>query len=115
VLAACVMSDGLHGRQYPVTSTRSDMRVFRPEFHTAALGRDFLDPEVGCSGSAGNSFTQLYNLDAVAYESVLVGLFSIFTGKECGTMCNVTGQHCSPYNRTGMCAGGNNGIDHNKN
>ena len=73
------------------------MRVFRPEFHTAALGRDFLDPEVGCSGSAGNSFTQLYNLDAVAYESVLVGLFSIFTGKECGKMCNVTGQHTVCY------------------
>ena len=41
------------------------------------------------------------NLDAVAYESVLVGLFSIFTGKECGKMCNVTGEKCSPYNRTG--------------
>ena len=26
----------------------------------------------------------------VADESVLVGLFSIFTGKECGRMCNVT-------------------------
>ena len=62
---------------------------------------DFLDPAVGCLSSAGNSFTQLYNLDAVAYESVLVGLFSIFTGKDCGTMCNVTGQRCSPYNRTG--------------
>ena len=62
---------------------------------------DFLDPDVGCLSSAGNSFTQLYNLDAVAYESVLVGLFSIFTGKECGRMCNVTGQRCSPYNRTG--------------
>ena len=24
---------------------------------------------------------QLYNLDAVAYESVIVGLFSMFTGK----------------------------------
>ena len=34
-------------------------------------------------------------------ESVMVGLFSIFTGKECGAMCNLTGQHCSPYNRTG--------------
>ena len=32
----------------------------------------------------------------VADESVLVGLFSIFTGKECGRMCNVTGQKCSP-------------------
>ena len=48
---------------------------------------DFLDPEVGCLSSPGNSFTQLYNLDAVAYESVIVGLFSIFTGKECGAMC----------------------------
>ena len=98
---------------------------------------DFLDPEVGCVSSPGNSFTQLCecstppptmppcfatmffsltnslsnvdvehavatdNLDAVAYESVLVGLFSIFTGKECGKMCNVTGEKCSPYNRTG--------------
>ena len=37
----------------------------------------------------------------VADESVLVGLFSIFTGKECGRMCNITGQKCSPFNRTG--------------
>ena len=51
--------------------------------------------QVGCLSSPGNSFTQLYNLDAVAYESVLVGLFSIFTGKQCGEMCNVTGQHQS--------------------
>lgn len=57
-------------------------------------GADSLDPPVGCgAGSGGNGFTQLYNLDAVAYESVMVGLFSIFTGKECGPS--------SPYNRTG--------------
>ena len=30
---------------------------------------DFLDPDVGCISSPGNSFTQLYNLDAVACES----------------------------------------------
>lgn len=55
---------------------------------------DDLDPPVGCGAGSGSSgFTQLYNLDAVAYESVLVGLFSIFTGKSCGLL--------SPFNRTG--------------
>ena len=55
---------------------------------------DNLDPSVGCgAGSGPSGFTQLYNLDAVAYESVLVGLFSIFTGKSCGPL--------SPLNRTG--------------
>jgi hypothetical protein len=35
-------------------------------------------------GNAGaENMTQLYNLDAVAYESVIVGFFSIFTGKYC--------------------------------
>lgn len=61
---------------------------------------DVLDPPPGCYSKSVTS-TQLYNLDAVAYESVVVGLFTILTGKACGPMCNITGAHCSPYNRTG--------------
>lgn len=57
-------------------------------------GADIWDPAVGCGASTGgNGFTQLYTLDLVAYESVMVGLFTIFTGKECGPT--------SPFNRTG--------------
>ena len=47
---------------------------------------DFLDPPWGCTTRAGYAaYTQLYNLDAVAYESIVVGFFTIFTGKYCGT------------------------------
>jgi hypothetical protein len=47
---------------------------------------DKFDPPYICGGGGNTDhYTQLYNLDAVAYESVLVGLFSIFTGKGCPT------------------------------
>jgi hypothetical protein len=43
------------------------------------LDSDILDqPNLACNGN-----TQLYNFDAVAYESVIIGLFSIITGKRC--------------------------------
>eukprot|EP00041_Stephanoeca_diplocostata_P033013 m.1077457 g.1077457 ORF g.1077457 m.1077457 type:complete len:481 (+) comp24251_c0_seq39:995-2437(+) len=57
---------------------------------------DEFDPPWGCGHE---NYTQLYNLDAVAYESVLVGLFSIFTGKYCadGAGFNRTGEWDSVF------------------
>lgn len=54
------------------------------------------DPAWGCGAE---NHTQLYNLDAVAYESVIVGLFSIFTGKYCpsGAGMNRTGEWDSVF------------------
>jgi hypothetical protein len=61
---------------------------------------DVADPEWKCGTAeppgkpGGQNYTQLYNLDAVAYESVLVGLFSILSGKYCpdGGGVNRTGE-----------------------
>jgi len=57
---------------------------------------DRFDPSWGCGAE---NHTQLYNLDAVAYESVIVGLFSIFTGKYCasGAGFNRTGEWDSVF------------------
>ena len=42
------------------------------------------DPNLACRGPKSEvNVAQIYNLDAVAYESVVVGLFSIITGKHC--------------------------------
>eukprot|EP01006_Ploeotia_vitrea_P009536 TRINITY_DN22622_c0_g1_i1.p1 TRINITY_DN22622_c0_g1~~TRINITY_DN22622_c0_g1_i1.p1 ORF type:complete len:531 (+),score=65.47 TRINITY_DN22622_c0_g1_i1:216-1595(+) len=56
---------------------------------------DANDIPMGCGADPHkhNGFTQLYNLDAVGYESVMVGFYTIFNGKYCGPN--------SPYNRTG--------------
>ena len=43
--------------------------------------------------SACGSRAELYNFDAIAYESVIVGLYSIITGKRCDPP--------RPYNRGG--------------
>jgi|EP01049_Picozoa_sp_SAG25_P004597 hypothetical protein len=43
------------------------------------------DPNLACgyTPSLDVNNTQLYQFDAVAYESVIIGLFSIITGKRC--------------------------------
>jgi hypothetical protein len=61
---------------------------------------DVWDPTWKCGTAeppgkpGGQNYTQLYNLDAVAYESVLVGFFSILSGKYCpeGGGVNRTGE-----------------------
>ena len=64
-----------------------------PQAPFAWTNADVLDPPWGCTTRKGYpAFTQLYNLDAVAYESVIVGFFTIFTGKYC-----TTGE-CQPLN-----------------
>eukprot|EP00037_Helgoeca_nana_P012729 m.116056 g.116056 ORF g.116056 m.116056 type:complete len:415 (-) comp21613_c0_seq2:38-1282(-) len=57
---------------------------------------DVYDPAWGCGAE---NYTQLYNLDAVAYESIIVGLFSLFTGKYCasGAGFNRTGEWDSVF------------------
>ena len=64
---------------------------------------DIFDPPWGCGGPEEGNFTQLYNLDAVAFESLIVGFFSIFTGKHCagGENQSATGTGRWVYNRTG--------------
>ena len=50
------------------------------------MGSDRLDDAnmaCGYTPSLDKNNTQLYQFDAVAYESVLIGLFSIITGKRC--------------------------------
>lgn len=61
---------------------------------------DVWDPAWKCGDAekpgkpGGQNYTQLYNLDAVAYESVLIGLFTIMNGKYCpdGGGVNRTGE-----------------------
>ena len=61
---------------------------------------DKFDPPWSCG--TPTQFTQLYNLDAVAYESVIVGLFSILTGKRCADGRNHSdAESQNVYNRTG--------------
>ena len=53
-------------------------------------GADFLDPLRNTGASTGsisnlNKQPELYNLDAVAYESLMLGLFNIFHGNDDGT------------------------------
>lgn len=61
---------------------------------------DKYDPPWSC-GTSG-TYTQLYNLDAVAYESVIVGFFTILTGKRCPDGRNHSDAEPSPvFNRTG--------------
>ena len=45
-----------------------------PLWVRSALGRDFTRPEI-------SDMPQLYHLDAMAYESVIVGLFAIHRGR----------------------------------
>ena len=56
------------------------------------VSADDLDIPVGCN-SPSCPVSQLYALDGVGYESLMVGLFTIFNGKYCGPL--------SPFNRTG--------------
>ena len=53
-------------------------------------GADFLDPLRNTGAATGsisnlNKQPELYNLDAVAYESLMLGLFNIFHGNDDGT------------------------------
>jgi hypothetical protein len=68
----------------------------RPAYNWTSADR--FDPPWSCGSG---TFTQLYNLDAVAYESVIVGLFSILTGKRCKDGRNHSDAESRPvYNRT---------------
>lgn len=64
---------------------------------------DIADPAWGCGGPEEGNYTQLYNLDAVAFESLIVGSFSIFTGKHCAGGENQSSTESGRwvYNRTG--------------
>eukprot|EP00039_Didymoeca_costata_P012720 m.184797 g.184797 ORF g.184797 m.184797 type:complete len:589 (+) comp15563_c0_seq7:156-1922(+) len=77
-------------------STYSDADVQDENSAYNWTNADKFDPPWGCGSE---NYTQLYNLDAVAYESVIVGLFSIFTGKYCpsGAGMNRTGEWDSVF------------------
>lgn len=76
---------------------------WKSKYDHAWTNADVFDPPWGCGGPEEGNFTQLYNLDAVAFESVIVGLFSIFTGKHCaaGENQSATDSGHWVYNRTG--------------
>ncbi len=72
-------------------SDRDFLNNFLEDAAVRWTGADFLDPmrnpSAKTKGSIANLYDQpeLYNLDAVAYESVLLGLFSIFHGDDDST------------------------------
>ncbi len=78
-------------RDHVTTDVAEFINYFLEDAAVRWTGADFLDPMRNVSttleGSTANFIKQpeLYNLDAVAYESVLLGLFTIFHGNDDGT------------------------------
>ena len=76
--------DFLHGAQWKSFGLfDTDWRKGQPVLWTAADSLDAPDPEIGIA-------PQLYNLDAVAYESIMLGMFEIHRGPH-NKICAVQG------------------------
>ena len=72
--------DFLAGAKWPGIKSTNDNR---PVFWTAADKLDLPDPQIGDK-------PQLYNLDAVAYESIMLGIYEMHLGPDNG-VCAKTG------------------------
>jgi len=71
------VSDGIRGRRYWETGDFLNGVSWRSRQPVPWVGADKLDPQ----RPEIHVEPQLYNLDAVAYESLLLGLFTIFRGE----------------------------------